>query len=149
MKRIEKKELIEKVVPKYIADDGKEFTNEHDCLRYERTFALEKLEDIETNEDADGYPNFDGSECYESHSYTWYRPKNEHEIELLKAAYSYGSHSATEFHDGMIGKWVCVETDCSDDFLWVSMLDDGVEYAKTLLSRLGYDMVVTAKEEQK
>lgn len=147
MKKIEKKEMVEKIIPKYIADDGTEFTDEKECGRYERQIALEWLSVIETKPEAEGSPNFDGGECYESHNYIWYRPKNEQEIELLQAAYY--DDGTVNFHDEMIGHWICVEIDCADDFLWVTTLDDGIEYARELLSRLGYDMVVTAKEEQK
>lgn len=147
MKKIEKKELIEKIIPKYIADDGTEFTDEKECERYERQIALERLSVIETSSEAQGLANFDGGECYESHNYVWYRPKDAHEIDLLKAAYDDEGH--TDFSYNMIGQWICVETDCADDFLWVTTIDDGIEYAKDILSKLGYDMVVTAKEEQK
>ena len=144
MKRIEKKELIEKVVPKYIADDGTEFTDEKECERYERQIALERLSVIETSSEAEGFPNFDGGECYESHNYVWYRPKDEHEIDLLNAAYS--GERQSEFYEEMIGKWICVETDCSDDFLWVTTLDDGISYARDILEKLGYEMMVVEKE---
>ena len=144
MKKIEKKEMIEKIIPKHIADDGTEFTDEKECEQYERKIAMERLSVIETSSEAEGLPNFDGGECYESHNYTWYRPKDEHEIDLLNAAYSDGAQ--TEFYEEMIGKWVCVETDCADDFLWVTTLDDGIEYARDVLAKLGYDMMVVEKE---
>ena len=83
MKRIEKVELVEQPRVKFVADDGTEFDHERPCKEYEHAKALEKLVCIEHCEELDDSPNFDGGECYESHSYIWYRPKNAHEIELL------------------------------------------------------------------
>lgn len=139
MKRIERIELVEKPIVKFVADDGTEFDHERACKEYEHAKAMEKLVCIEQCEELEDSPNFDGGECYESHSYTWYRPKDAHEIELLNDAYG------NSFREDMIGEWICVETDSGDDFLWVTLLEDGINHAKYILSKLGFDMVIAAK----
>ena len=107
---------------------------------YEHAKAMEKLACIEHCNELDDSPNFDGGECYESHSYIWYRPKDAHEIDLLNDAYG------NSFGENMIGEWICVETDSGDDFLWVTMLDDGINHAKYILDKLGFDVVIAPKE---
>lgn len=72
--------------------------------------------------------------------YFWFRPKNAEEIELLKKAYpedDYGIDNAD------IGKWICVEV-CNDS-VWFSRLDEGIDYVRELLGKLGYEMTVTEK----
>ena len=126
--------------PKFIAEDGTEFDHESACKEYEHAKAMEKLACIEHCNELDDSPNFDGGECYESHSYIWYRPKDAHEIDLLNDAYG------NSFGENMIGEWICVETDSGDDFLWVTMLDDGINHAKYILDKLGFDVVIAPKE---
>ena len=146
MKEVKKIELYEKHVIKYVADDGTEFDHEGTCRRYEYEKALEKLSVIEQCADIEGCPNFDGGECYESHGYTWYRPKNEQEIEMLNNAYDNPYDNYGQFNNDMIGEWVCVETDDADDFLWVTTLNNGIRYAKHILEKLGYDITITKKD---
>ena len=140
MKMVEKVELVEKKVAKYIAFDGTEFSSRSDCIAYEERKNKENLSQIEQCEEAKGNPNFDGCEHMEYNDYFWFRPKNAEEIELLKKAYSaddYGIDNAD------IGKWICVEV-CNDS-VWFSRLDEGINYVRELLSRLGYEMTVTEK----
>ena len=140
MKRIERIEMVKKPIIKFIAEDGTEFDHESACKEYEHAKAMEKLTCIEHCNELDDSPNFDGGECYESHSYIWYRPKDAHEIDLLNDAYG------NSFGEYMIGEWICVETDSGDDFLWVTMLDDGINHAKYILDKLGFDVVIAPKE---
>ena len=44
MKEIITIKMVEQTERKFVADDGKEFTNEHECLNYERTRDHEKVE---------------------------------------------------------------------------------------------------------
>lgn len=144
MKQITKTEKVEKKLVKFVAEDGTEFENEKDCLNYERDCWRKELDNsgIETA-DVD-YPNCDGGENYESHNYKWYRPKTHEEIELLRKAYELNEHDCRkQLSDELIGKWVCIETDCTDDFIWLTTIDDGIDYARTLLKNLGYEMTVT------
>ena len=76
MKRIERIEMVKKPIIKFIAEDGTEFDHESACKEYEHAKAMEKLACIEHCNELDDSPNFDGGECYESHSYIWYRPKD-------------------------------------------------------------------------
>lgn len=140
MKTIEKVELVEKKVTVYVADDGTEFSRQGDCISYEERKNRESLSQIEQCAEAKGNPNFDGCEHMEYNDYLWFRPKSTEEIELLKKAYP-----ADDFgiDDADIGKWICVEV-CNDS-VWYSRLDEGIDYVKELLGRLGYEMTVTEK----
>lgn len=140
MKKIEKIELVERSVVKYIADDGLEFDTEESCKEYEQAKNERKLIQIEQCEQANGNPMFDGCEHMEYNEYIWYRPKNEEEIAILEAVYG----TDCGFSSDDIGKWICVEN--CDDSAWKSCLEDGIEYVKTILDRLGYTMTVTRKQ---
>lgn len=87
MKMVEKVELVEKKVAKYIAFDGTEFSSRSDCIAYEERKNRENLSQIEQCEEAKGNPNFDGCEHMEYNDYFWFRPKSAEEIELLMKAY--------------------------------------------------------------
>lgn len=140
MKQITKTEQVEKKVVKFISEDGTEFDNEKDCLNYERQYWRKKLDNSGIEIGDTEYPNCDGGENYESHTYKWYRPKSHEEIELLRKAYELEEH---ELRKELIGKWICIEIDCDDDFLWLTTIDDGIAYTKALLEILGYEMTVT------
>ena len=140
MKKIEKIETVEKTAVKFIADDGTEFDNDYDCKEYEHIKAMEKLTCIERCNELDNYPNFDGGECSESHSYIWYRPKDVCEIALLNEAYG------NSFDDDMIGEWICVESDSYGDFVWVSTLDDGIAHIRFVLKKFGYEIAINKAE---
>lgn len=140
MKMIEKVELVEKKVAKYIAFDGKEFSSRNDCITYEEWKNRENLSQIEQCEEANGNPNFDGCEHMEYNDYFWFRPNSAEEIELLNKAYSTDDCG---IDNSDIGKWICVEI-CNDS-VWFSRLDEGIDYVRELLEKLGYEMTVTEK----
>lgn len=140
MKTVEKIEMVEKKIEMYVADDGTEFFSYTDCARYEENKNREMLNQIEQCEEARGNPNFDGTEHMEYNDYLWFRPKNEQEIELIKKAYPTDCKS---IDNSDIGKWICIEK-CADSN-WYSKLDEGINYVKELLHRLGYEMTVTEK----
>ena len=144
MKEIVKVEYVEKTVTKYVASDGEEFYDSRLCQAYESSLAAKELDKsgIEICKEAEGFPNFDGGENYESHFYRWYRPQNSQQIELLRKAYN-----ADKISEEHIGHWICIELDCGDDFVWLTSLDDSIEYARQLLEKLGYEMTITKKVE--
>ena len=138
--RTEETIVREKII--FIANDGKEFVDRLACQHYEKELTFKKVNEIIEKADLDS-PNFDGGENYESHNYRWYRPKNKEEILLLINAYG------EEVNIGItdIGKWVCIETDCSDDYVWITTLEDGINYARSILDKLGFDMEIKPKEK--
>lgn len=140
MKMVEKVEPVEKKVAKYIAFNKKKFSSRINYITYEKRKNKENLSQIEQREEANGNPNFDGCEHMEDNDYFWFRPNSAEEIELLNKAYPtdyYGIDNSD------IGKWICVEV-CNDS-VWFSRLDEGINYVKKLLGRLGYEMTVTDK----
>ena len=82
-----------------------------------------------------GYANFNGKECYEDSAYTWYKPRNKEDLELLRDAYgSIDISICTAFHDDYIGKWICIEQ--RDECVWLSALEDAISYAQWILSEI-------------
>ena len=140
MKTVETVEFLERKIIKYVAEDGTEFSTQRACADYEEEQNKKNLSVIEQCKDAEGNPNFDGNEHMEYYDYLWFRPKNAEEIELLNKAYN-DDYSSLDNSD--IGKWICVET--SADSVWFSRLENGIEYVRELLNRLGYEMTVTEK----
>lgn len=135
----EKSFIEEKTV--YISVDGKEFTDMRACYKHERDYYRSIANNTIETTDCDS-PNFDGGENYESHNYRWYRPRNKEEILLLINAYG----EDTNIGETDIGKWVCIETDCGDDYIWTTTLEDGINYARSILDKLGFDMEIKPKE---
>lgn len=122
----------------YIAEDGRYFKTEKECIAYEsRRNAIKKeYAKIQRKSAATGYMNTDGIEHNVDADFDWYLPKNEREIDILKEYY--GDPEAN-FDKLNAGEWICVEDD--GDTVWVSTLADGIEYAKKLLNMFGYDVV--------
>lgn len=140
MKTVEKIEMVEKKITKYVAEDGTEFFSYTDCARYEENKNREMLNQIEQCEEARGNPNFDALEHMEYSNYFWFRPKNEQEIELINKVYPTDDY---RIDNTDIGKWICIEV-CNDS-IWHSRLDEGIQYVKNMLDKLGYEMTVTEK----
>lgn len=127
----------------YIAEDGTEFKHRSDCIQYELDKARKEAKGkIITCDELEGKCNFDGEENYENHEYTWVFVRNEEDAELLNKMFllDYDDFSC------YIGQWVCVEE--SDDCSWLSSIKHGIEYAKDVLEKLGYNVEITRKDEQ-
>ena len=140
----------------YRAYDGKEFTNQWQCLEYERdTLKSKILNDIECCKEIIGCPTFsDGDRSPDMSEFYWVRPKDEAEAKLISdffaASKDFGYSGPV---DGMwdkgkslIGKWVCLEIS-EDNNIYYEKLDGGVEYVFKVLQKLGYSMYVTDDPE--
>ena len=129
--------IVEKTI--YIASDGKEFTSRRDCAAHEDTLLDEKIQKIIRCVSLDGYPPFDGGEHMEHHAYRWYYPVSTEEIDLLNARYPdlYIQYSE-------INRWICIECN-DDDCAWYSILSDCIDYARNILEKLGYEMIIERK----
>ena len=140
-----KTEVVVQEVKRYIAEDGKTFLNEDDCLKYEKGLARarlkEKLDKIERCYEAWGMTPLDGCEHMEYHDYKWYRPKTEEEASVLNEWYEieYGIDNEE------IGQWICIE-EC-DDSSWSYALSYSIMRVKELFGLLGYDVTITKKED--
>ena len=126
MKSIQVEQLVPKTVFKYEARDGRIFDYSWECESYEAQLDEAALMEIETCSEINGCAPFDGGENMEYHSYRWFRPKNEDEIERLKTIYG-----EDKFCNADIGHWLCID---SGDYgeAWVSTLDASISYAKSM-----------------
>ncbi len=141
MKEVIKPTIINTNKKVFVAEDGTEFEYSEQCIAYERKQQLKELEQIEQCPEAEYQPNFNGSENMEFHEYKWFRPKNVEEIEKLNK-YIGGNSNLTSDN---IGEWICIEEGNYDT--WASTLNEGLEYARTLLGNLGFDITITEKRE--
>jgi hypothetical protein len=138
MKR--EKKLIEKEV--YVASDGTEFNNEYDCKAYEKDLLYKSLNVQKLETDIDYLPFCNCSDDDDS-SYTWYYVKNEEELNRLIELYECEVEEIDKYPE-----WVCIEEyrgEYEDDN-YMHKLSDSIEYAKTLLNKLGYTMTVKLKK---
>jgi len=143
MKTIEKVELIEKTVTKYVAEDGTEFLTRAACMDYELRKALDGLDGIECCLEAENHPNIDAGEYMENHGYRWFRPHSKEDVDALNNAFKAGELGSSRLEYDAIGEWICVETDGYDSFIWSSFLSDGINYAEDLLAKFGYRVEIT------
>lgn len=136
-----------KEVVKFVAEDGTEFEQEWRCRDYEREKAIDALGKIANSPpELDGFAPFDGNENMEEHSYRWFYIDSEETLESINEAYALDQYQT--LGESELGEWVCIETnDCGD--AWFSRLSNCIDYAKNVLGKLGFEMTVTKKEEQK
>ena len=142
MQRVEKTVMVPTPKVKFIAFDGKEFEDEADCLNYEHSLKIRKVEEqVEHCNALDDCAPFDGGENYESHNYRWYKPKSKKDLELLRDAFG------EKFSDDCIGQWICVETTDYDGECWVQTISECIAYANSILVPMGYEITIKAKED--
>lgn len=145
MKTIIEKKTVVIENATYIADDGKEFTSQHDCEKYENKNALEKrLEAVKHLAVLDDYPPCNGGENYESHYYRWFKVSNQEELDLLNAAFSDGSVNTAE----NFPEFINIESDNEDltDGYWTH-LSECKNYVTELFDKLGFIVSITQNEE--
>ena len=119
----------------YVAEDGTEFRERHECLDYEwRKFKKPLLAKLQRAEKADGLSNFSNSYTSDDYDYTWYKINTQEDADIIEEVYGISVE---------VGKWVCIE-DTNDDY-YDSTLEDGLEYVKKLLDALGYEFEVREK----
>lgn len=129
----------------YIAEDGRKFYCEDECRRYEASLEFEKL-NIEMCKDAFNLPNIGNKELsFDIYDYSWYRPKSAEEVDVLNRKYG------VRILDSDIGKWICIGADVDQGMgitdSYYTTLSDGIDYAKQLLDKLGYELTIKEKEE--
>ena len=127
----------------YIADDGTEFRTRWECEKYEHEKVHKPLLDslIQCDE-LKYYSNIDGQEYPEHHDYSWYFVRDLDDLAILEKVYP----DSVDFDSKYIGKWICLETD-DDCNGWVTTIDDGIRYATTVLTALGYKVEITKEAE--
>ena len=129
----------------FIAEDGQEFTDEIACQRYEMQLLRDQRSgDLLFCKEADGWCNCNGAENMDYHHYSWVFVRNDTDAELLNRMYDC-EYDSFEEH---IGEWVCIEQTDDDDF-YLTSATQGIKYATSLLEKLGYEVKITRKDEQK
>ena len=105
----------------WIADNGREFDNEADCLRYEAE--MDKIKDVlESMEVAkDVIPH--GFSTYDDIHYTWYKVATPEEVEVINKEINVDWCSLNNIKS--FPEYVCIETDYDDE-----------RYAETTLTKL-------------
>lgn len=78
------------------------------------------------------------------HHYSWVFVRNDADAELLNRMYDC-EYDNFEEH---IGEWVCIEQ-TDDDYFYLTSATQGIKYATSLLEKLGYEVKITRKDEQK
>ena len=104
------KRVIEVEDKIYIAEDGKEFGTQADCMKYEEELQDEKnnaeAEKLELKEFERMYPlDCDGQYINDNHNFTWYKVNNEEEFETVKKVYGSDDWGCIEAYPEII----CVE----------------------------------------
>ena len=107
MKIREKKEVVEKIVCTYIAEDGKEFISEYECKKYEKDLekkaAIEAAEKFRIPELDDKLPlDYDVNE---NNSFRWYKLSKKDDFDAVNKAYANSLQAPSHYPEIM-----CVET---------------------------------------
>jgi len=145
--RIEiEKKIIEQENNVYIADDGTEFTTQHDCEKYEKE--QEKKAYIELAEtlriaELDEQTPLTCGETYENNTYRWYKVNNQEEFDALNKAYDNQVGTACLISYPQI---ICVET-CGyepyQDDCYSYFLSDCLKETGQFWKLFGYDVNFT------
>jgi len=124
----------------WVADDGKEFTYEQDCIEYERKLNgndfIHKAEELRINELDDIIPIDGHALPSENNNYRWYKVKSVEDMEALEGAYGERLPDVSSFPE-----IVCVEYNggdvyCGDAYGYT--LHDIMLETKDFFEKLGY-----------
>ncbi len=138
-KTITRQETVTETI--YVASDGKEFARGADCMAHEFDIGYAAVQHIEHCDDLREWRPFGDDEYPIEHEYYWFRPKTEAEAEELNK--TFGNSIKADEH---IGEWICIEKGYDYD-TWGVPLNEGVEYVKHILDKLGYDVVITERKQ--
>lgn len=110
MKVKEETKMVEQTVTLYVAEDGTEFRNKHECIKYEEEKALEnwivKAEELRIAELDDCLPLSNDGLINDNNIFRWYRLKSKEDFDIVENAYSKGCLSKPSTYPEVI----CVET---------------------------------------
>ena len=138
--RVEKR-VVEVEGKIYIAEDGKEFATEIDCMNYEKGLESERLragvEKFEIKELEDTYPlDTDGQEIQENHCYKWYRVNNTEELNTVANLYN-GDFGEFKTYP----QTICVEYEYyHDEFRWIYSLSDMKQSTVEFWKKHGFEV---------
>ncbi len=142
------KKEIKTEVEIFAAEDGKEFTTQLDCEKYEQKLRLERqLNEVKKIEKADiniapmGYSYVDSNR----YTYAWFKPKSEQEIAALNKFFGLVS----EISSNSIGEWVGIEFEGGPDIedfegdAYVLELDISLNKTVEFYTALGFTVEIS------
>lgn len=137
MKEITRKEVIEKEVKIYIAEDGTEFKTYRDCVAYEidckRKEKVAKVKHLKIYELDDTMPINTTSYPNESYNFDWYHVRDREDIDDLSAIYKEDFDYPKNYPT-----IVCIEH--IDNEAYIYYLDNMIEDTKDFWKLLGYEV---------
>lgn len=107
MKIKESKKIIEQTICTFVAEDGKEFDSQYECMKYEKEqekkAAIEAAEKLSMSELDDKLPlSYDVNE---NNSFRWYKVENKEAFDTVNKAYANSLQAPSHYPEIM-----CVET---------------------------------------
>ena len=116
MKVNKEKKVIEQVITTYIADNGKEFKTEKECVDYEQLLLRKELENrLNSIKQANCIPPVADSD----HDYVWFYITKQEDIDTIESYYnSISSYNDVEIDIKHFPSWYGIEEGC-DSEAWV------------------------------
>lgn len=137
-----KKKNITTAVDVFISNDGLEFSNQEECLEYEK-FLTEISKTLEP-------VNYGPNLCHNAscdRQYQWFNPKTVEDISLIfRFMDKFVNSSDIYFNIEYLNKWVCFETTGNEICTVTTFEDEGMNAIKEFAERFGYDVAFTKKE---
>lgn len=142
------KQLVEEERKIYVADDGKEFTTEKECISYEKNLLKEReikaAERLRISDLDEFVPLSTNGLVNGDNTFRWYKVRNEEEFDILNRAYS------NNLQPDNYPETICVETvghipymDDAYDYHTSRMMED----TKNFWEKLGYKVTFEKEGE--
>lgn len=139
---IEKREVVERTVSRFVANDGTEFEDYVECRDYERQLFCDKLETIEQKKSANGHPNLNMVR-HTTSDYIWVRPHVQKDLDIINGCMpTLGKATENDLH-----QWLCLEFTTNDKCI-MTRLSEGIDYVKRILGKFGCDVTISNKAEE-
>ncbi len=144
----------------YVANDGKKFESEADCLAYEAHLEREndfiafkkKVDEIECIENTHA-PFGSGYVDEDKYEYRWYRPKSYEEVITLNTFFNTEVEQGETIAD-VIGEWVGIEIDGGyenytgqEDVYCLDTISKSTECLIEFYASLGYDVKIQKRDD--
>lgn len=122
----------------YIAEDGRRFPTEQDCLKYEAL--LEIVENAEMVDDC--FVPFGFFEMNTENRFRWMRLHTDKEVDAVAEVFNVHPNDR---HYLVKDQWICIETAYyGKDALSIYSLEDSIHYFKACMTLLGFNVNVEA-----
>jgi len=101
----------EQITITYISEDGKEFTTQKDCERYERNLLIEQLEQKAMSIK---HISFTPILVDNDHEYKWFYVTNQEELETVQNYYNTDSSYGIDYNNISFPEWIGIEEGYDD-----------------------------------